>query len=138
MDTNKAIVVFAKQGNIVMKRIVDGDLIDILKKVAIEALQKWDPSNSNFDIIRYDYKIEKKLPLKPEEVDIILKLNPIRLEGSVVFTLPIYIISYKNYSTDEGTVDEEVYVVAPYISDEYVGYVEEVAIMTTSPSEESM
>ena len=138
MDINKVVIVFAKQGTIMMKKVVDGDLKDILKKVAFESLQKWDPLNSNFDIIRYDYKIEKKLPLKPEELDIILKFNPIRLKGSVVFTLPIYIISYKNYSTDQGTVDEEVYVVAPYISDEYMGYVEEVAIMTTSPSEESM
>lgn len=135
MNINKVVVIFARQGSIEKKKVVDGSLKDVLKRIAIEALQKWDPFDSNFDIIRYDYKIEKKLPLRPKELDIILKFNPIRLKGSVIFTLPIYIISYKNYPTDQGTVDEEVYVVAPYIGDEYIGYVEEVAIMTTSTKE---
>jgi len=135
MDTGKVLILFASEGRVLSRRIVEGELVRIVKEIALEALEKWDPLNSNFDIIRYDYRIEKKLPLKPEELDMILKFNPVRLKGSVLFTLPIYIISYKNYPTDQGTVDEEVYVVAPYLGDDYTSYVEEVAIMTTSSDE---
>ncbi len=132
VDIGKVVVIHAREGQVLSKEIVEEKLIEVLKRKAAEALEKWDPFDSNFDIIKYDYEIERKLPLKPEELDNILKLNPMRIKDTVIFSIPIFIISFKNYSTNEGTVDEEVYVVAPYIGEDYVKYVEEVAIMTTS------
>ena len=66
----------------------------------------------------------------------VLKLEPTRMKDRVIFTLPIYIISYKNYRSGEVTIDEEAIVVAPYITDDYISYVEEVAILTTKEEEQ--
>ncbi len=131
IDTGKAIIVEACKGVVKAKRVVEGSLHNIVKEEAKKALDKWDPSSSNFDIILYEHDVERLLPLKPEEVDMVLKLEPTRMKDRVIFTLPIYIISYKNYRSGEVTIDEEVIVVAPYITDDYISYVEEVAILTT-------
>ncbi len=137
MALNKTIVIKARKGNIVEEYIVEKEYQVVIKEVAIKALNEWDPLLSNFDIMKYDYSIEKPLPLKPEEVDIIMDLSPRREKGKVVFSIPMYIVSYKNYKIGDQLIDEEVYVVAPYIGDEYKKYVYEVGIMATAEEEES-
>ncbi len=137
MALNKTIVIKARKGNIVEEYIVEKEYQVVIKEVAIKALNEWDPLLSNFDIMKYDYSIEKPLPLKPEEVDIIMDLSPRREKDKVVFSIPMYIVSYKNYKIGDQLIDEEVYVVAPYIGDEYKKYVYEVGIMATAEEEES-
>lgn len=135
INTDKSVVVLSVRGRVVEEKIIDKKFIDVVKEIARKALEKWDPSRSGFDVIPYEYEIEKPLPLKPEEVDIVMKLNPVRIRDRVVIKLPLFIISYKNYRSGEHTIDEEVYVVAPYISDEYISIVEKIAIYTTSEEE---
>ncbi len=137
MALNKTIVIKARKGNIVEEYVIEKEYRRVVKEVAIKALNEWDPMLSNFDIMRYDYSIEKTLPLKPEEVDIIMELSPRRDKDKVVFSIPMYIVSYKNYKIGDQLIDEEVYVVAPYIGDEYKKYVYEVGIMATAEEEES-
>ncbi len=137
MALNKTIVIKARKGNIVEEYIVEKEYQVVIKEVAIKALNEWDPLLSNFDIMKYAYSIEKPLPLKPEEVDIIMDLSPRREKDKVVFSIPMYIVSYKNYKIGDQLIDEEVYVVAPYIGDEYKKYVYEVGIMATAEEEES-
>lgn len=132
IDTDKTIIVMAKKGKIMEKKVVKKNVREAVKEVAREALEKWEPFESGFDIIPYDHEVEKELPLKPEEVDMVLKLNPVRMKNKVLIKIPMFIISYKNYRVGEQTIDEEVYVVAPYITDKYIKYVEEVAILTTA------
>lgn len=135
INTDRSIVILSIKGRVVEEKVVDKKFIDVVKEVARKALEKWDPSRSGFDVIPYEYEIEKPLPLKPEEVDIVMKLNPVRIRDRVVIKLPLFIISYKNYKLEEHTIDEEVYVVAPYISDEYMSIVERIAIYATSEEE---
>ncbi len=132
IDTGKTVIILSKKGKIIDKKVVNESLRDTIKKVAKEALEKWEPFESGFDIIPYEHEVEKPLPLKPEEVDIILKLNPIRMKDRVLIKIPMFIVSYKNYRMGEQTIDEEVYVVAPYITDEYIKIIEEIAVLTTS------
>ncbi|WFO75301.1 DUF2286 domain-containing protein [Desulfurococcaceae archaeon MEX13E-LK6-19] len=132
IDTGKTVIILSKKGRIIDKKVVNESLRDTIKKVAKEALEKWEPFESGFDIIPYEHEVEKPLPLKPEEVDIILKLNPIRMKDRVLIKIPMFIVSYKNYRMGEQTIDEEVYVVAPYITDEYIKIIEEIAVLTTS------
>ncbi len=134
MTSKKIVIVKARRGNVIGKQVVDGELCSVLKNIVVDVLKEWNPLESNLDVIRYDYRVEKKLPLKPEELDLILQFNPRRQGDRVVFTIPLYIVSYKNYKLQDQIVDEEVVVVAPYITSEYIGIVEEAAIMATEPS----
>ncbi len=111
----RTLIVESVSGRIVSERIVDGDFVEVVKSVAAEALGKWMPPESDFVIVRYQREAEKKLPLSPSELDAILEFNPVRRSGSVVFDLPMFVISYSNTVVDGDVYDDKVYVVAPYI-----------------------
>ncbi len=130
-SVDRVVIVKARKGEVLEKRIVNGEFHKVLKEIANKALNEWDPEISNFDVIKYEYEVEKQLPLKPEELDIVLKFNPKRFKDKVLFRIPVYIISYKNYRVEDHVVDEEVYVVGPYTLDEYVSIIEETAVMAT-------
>ena len=133
------IVVEAVRGRIVQSRIVKGELAEIVREGAREALEKWDPQRADFVAVRDDREWElagdenEDLLALLEESGVISEEN-----GRRVARVPYYLISYDNESFGEEYYEEKgLYVVTLYLGDEYKTMVEEdAADLTTSRKRE--
>lgn len=134
----EVVIIRAKEGNIVSKVREKGDLKEVVKKKVMEALSLWDVEKADFTVIRDpQYPISVKLPITKEQYEIYSKYNMSRTsEGTVVFHVPVYIISFDNEYTDENYIDKEVFVVAPALDEKAEEALLELALQTTSPEEE--
>jgi hypothetical protein len=132
---SETLVVRAREGKIVEKVRVPGDLKEVLKKKVIESISLWDAEKADFTVIRDpQYPISVELPLTKEQYELYSKYNMSRTpEGTVIFYVPVYIISFDNEYTDENYIDKEVIVVAPALDEKAEKAIIELAIQTTIP-----
>ncbi len=133
------LVIRAEEGRIVEKRIVEGDLVEVVKNVAREAFEEWDPADSDFLVIR-DFK-EVDLPFEsitPELFDLLrdygLTKKEVDGELRAAFTLPVYTISFDNEMIgDEMSLERKIYMIVPHTIDEVDAIFEKLAADITSP-----
>ncbi len=130
----KFLIVEANRGKIVQSRIVEGEFQDIVKETVKEAVEKWNPLDSDFVAVRDD----REWTLRGDEPDELLKeleeSGVLNVEDNkVVARVPYYLISYENRSKGMEYYEElGVYVVTAYIDEEYRLLVEEDAADLTS------
>ena len=133
------LVIRAEEGRVVEKRIVEGDLVEVVKQVAREAFEEWDPAGSDFLVIR-DFK-EIDIPFEsvtPELFDVLRDygITKKEVEGELraSFTLPVYTISFENEMIgDEMSLEKKIYMIVPHIMDEVDAIFEKLAADITSP-----
>jgi hypothetical protein len=104
----------SREGNLVSKNIVEGDFKEVVRKTVAEALTLWNLDNADFTVIRDpQYPITAKAPITKEQYDLYSKYDLQRsTNGSVMFYLPVYIISFDNVYLEDSYIDREVLVVA--------------------------
>jgi hypothetical protein len=132
---SETLVIRAREGKIVEKTKVPGDLKEIIKKKVMECISLWDVEKADFTVIRDpQYPISVELPLTKEQYELYSKYNMSRTsEGTVIFYVPVYIISFDNEYTDENYIDKEVIVIAPALDEKAEEAIIELAIQTTTP-----
>jgi hypothetical protein len=133
----KIVVIEARQGRIVESRIVDGDFYEVTKSVAREALEKWRPEASDFVAVKDVWTID----LSGESTSIASRLEELGLvtvvNGRRVAQIPVYTISYDNEMiSDENYKEKGLYMIVPYIDDDFKSVFESEAAELTSESEE--
>ena len=113
--TSQFIVIRAKEGNIVSKSKAEGEIKEVVRKIVMEALALWSVENADFTVIRDpQYPVTAKAPISKEQYDLYSKYDIQRTaNGSVMFYVPVYIISFDNVYQDDSYLDKEVFVVAP-------------------------
>ncbi|MGQ9759404.1 MAG: DUF2286 domain-containing protein [Candidatus Methanomethylicaceae archaeon] len=138
MSVKEILVVRSKEGVIVSKSKIAGDLKEAVKKHVLDALSLWDSEKSDFTVIRDpQYPVSVKLPITKEQYDLYSRYDMSRTsDGSVVFHIPVYIISFDNEYKDDNYVDKEVLVVAPALDPKVEDAVVELAIESTKPEPE--
>lgn len=118
----KVLVVRAEEGRVAESEVVEGELEDVVKKVASKALEEWDPRVSDFIVIKEVREVTLSLPVPGHLVDM-LKPFGLRRKGSdeAAFDLVVYTISFDNrlVSEEEGSyIEKKIYLVTPYIDDD--------------------
>ncbi len=135
----KVLVIRAEEGRVVEKKIVEGDILDVVKQVARQALEEWDPASSDFIVLRDQREVE--MPAEKVTADLfdVLRNYGLRKEKTeegyqAVITVPVYTISFDNVTIgDETFIEKKVYIVVPQITDEIDVLFEQLAADITSP-----
>lgn len=123
---DKIVVLKSVQGKVEEKKIIDGDVYEVVRETAKKALEEWEPAFNDFIIVRDKYEVTLKLPLKPEEFEKYSRFG-LRKAGSdqAVFSVPVFLISYENEWREDNYVDKKVYLVSIYVNDDILGEMEE-------------
>lgn len=132
------LIVRAKEGNLVSKNMVEGDFKEVVKKTVVDALSLWLLDSADFTVIRDpQYPITAKAPITKEQYDLYSKYDLQRTtNGSVMFYLPVYIISFDNVYLEDNYMDREVLVVAPHVDSVAEQHIVELALESTKPPSE--
>jgi hypothetical protein len=126
-------VIRAKEGNLVSKARAEGEMKEVVKKIVIEALNLWAVDNADFTVIRDpQYPVTAKAPITKEQYDLYSKYDLQRTtNGSVMFYVPVYIISFDNMYVEDNYLDKEVFVVAPVVDQIAEDVIAELAVEST-------
>jgi hypothetical protein len=132
------LIVRAKEGNLVSKNMVEGDFKEVVKKTVVDALSLWLLDSADFTVIRDpQYPVTAKSPITKEQYDLYSKYDLQRAtNGSVMFYLPVYIISFDNAYLEDNYMDKEVLVVAPHVDQVSEQVIVELALESTKPPSE--
>lgn len=135
---SQIMIVRAKEGQLVSKNRVEGEFKEVVKKTVLDALSLWQLESADFTVIRDpQYPVEAKAPITKEQYDLYSKYDLQRAtNGSVMFHLPVYIISFDNVYMEENYIDREVLVVAPYVDQISEEHIVELALESTKPPSE--
>lgn len=116
----KVLTIRAERGKIIKSEVVDGDLKDLVKRKAQEAMNEWNPETSDFIVLKDNRELELPLPLKPELVDLFRSIGNIsRTKDKAIGSFPVYTISFENRMLSEDKyVEYKIYLLAPYINDD--------------------
>jgi len=138
LSVKEVLIIRSREGSLVSKSKVPGELKEAVKKQVLDALSLWDAERADFTVIRDpQYPVSVKLPITKEQYDLYSKFDMSRTsDGSVVFHIPVYIISFDNEYKDDNYVDKEVFVVAPALDQKVEDAVVELAIESTRPEPE--
>ena len=123
----KVLVVRAERGRVVESSIVEGELDKIVKDVAREVLEEWDPRVSEFVVLKDVEEATIKLPIPGDVVDVLRPFGLRRRGDEAVVDLPYYTISFDNRKVNDDYVEYKVVVVAPYINDDFKAWIETLA-----------
>lgn len=132
------VIVRAREGNLVSKNMVEGEFKEVVKKTVSDALSLWLIDSADFTVIRDpQYPVTAKAPITKEQYDLYSKYDLQRTtNGSVMFHLPVYIISFDNVYLEDSYLDREVLVVAPYVDKIAEEHIIELALESTKPPQE--
>ncbi len=128
------LVVEAEDGRLLRDEVEEGELYEKVKEEASRLLKKWDPSLSDFTVIRGNYELTYKIPIPIPVVDKIqaFNLQVARAGNEAVVTLPVYTISYNNEWRGDTYRDRAICIVTYYIDEDAKKQIIEYAIEATS------
>ena len=112
-----SVVATISKSTVVKKEIVEGDVYEVVKGVASELLKRWEPSVSDFIILRDFYTVQYPIPVSKELIEKIKRFSPKRVENSVQVALPVFEIVYGAQWSGDSIQVEEATVVFPYIDE---------------------
>jgi len=133
---SKTLVLRSREGSLVSKTTVDSEITQAVRKIVADAVSLWAIETSDFIVIRDLYPVSVKLPISKEQYDLYSKYDMSRTtNGSVMFNVPVYVISFDNEWQEDDYVDREVIVVAPVVDEKVEEIITELAIEATKPKE---
>lgn len=112
-----SVVASVSKNSVVKKEVMNKDVMEAVKEVAIDLLKSWDPASSDFIILRDFYSVSYPAPLSRELLEKIKKYSPKRVENRIEVTLPVFEIVYGAQWTGESLQVGDAAVVFPYIDD---------------------
>ena len=112
-----SVIASVSKNSVVKKEVMNKDVMEAVKEVAIDLLKSWDPASSDFIILRDFYSVSYPAPLSRELLEKIKKYSPKRVENRIEVTLPVFEIVYGAQWTGESLQVGDAAVVFPYIDD---------------------
>jgi hypothetical protein len=112
-----SVVAHITKNTVVKREVVNKDVMEAVKDVAMELLKAWNPAASDFIILRDFYSVSYPAPLSRELLEKVRKYSPKRIENRVEVTLPVFeIVHGAQWAGDSLSVGDAV-VVFPHIDD---------------------
>ncbi|AAL64005.1 DUF2286 domain-containing protein [Pyrobaculum aerophilum] len=132
-----SVVAHISKNTITKKEVINKDVVEAVKEVAIELLKAWDPTASDFIVLRDFYSISYPAPLSRELLEKVRKYSPKRVENRVEIALPVYEIVHSAQWSVEGIDVGDAVVIFPYIDEATTEEILRGVIQSfTSPKEE--
>ena len=115
----KVIVVRSERGRIVESMVMEASIYDVVKDITRHVMDEWDPSKSDFLVMRDNRKVTIIGEPDPEFLKELEAEGRVeRSSNGIEVQVPIFIISFDNeFLDDEDYVDNKVYVIAPLVVD---------------------
>ena len=116
----KVLSVRAERGKVVESVVIDGDLAEVVKQRAQQALSEWDPRTSDFIVLKDYRELELPLPISPDLVDLLREVGELsRTKDKAIARFPVYTISFENTMVGEDKyIEYKIYLIAPYINED--------------------
>jgi len=134
------IVIRAEEGRVEESLVFDARLEETVKDIAKHAMEEWDPSRSDFIVVKDNLEVTVTGELV-EEVAAELEEQGriVRSESGVKALIPVYYISFDTEMVDDDNyIDRKIYLIAPLV---YSGLKDELeahaAQLTSPPSREA-
>ncbi len=133
--SEECIIVHIEKNKVSKKEIVKGNLISVVKEYAKKLIDEWDPETSDFIILRDNYTVTYKVPLKRDIADKVRRYGARRVGDKVEVLVPVFEITSSNRWV-EGTFQADNFIVImPYIDDEATNQVIDSIIRSLSSEE---
>ncbi|EZQ06989.1 DUF2286 domain-containing protein [Candidatus Acidianus copahuensis] len=126
------IVLRSESGKVTSEKVIEGDIGDVVRNTAAQALKEWNDMISDFIIMKDSQEWRVPLPLKPNDYERLKNFLSGKEKNEAILKLPIYIISFDNQWSGEDFQDKKVYVVSYYLDDEMKKELTTYAIDVTS------
>ncbi|RLF10162.1 MAG: hypothetical protein DRJ68_07145 [Thermoprotei archaeon] len=130
--SEKYVIIHSDRGSIKRVFEIEGSLAEAVKKAALEALQLWNPESSDFVVMRDNYTKTLKLPLTKEEYEFYSRFELRRSSKQAEVLIPIFIASFNNEWRETDYYDNEIFIIAPRLSDEDIEELKRRAMSATS------
>ncbi|AWR94821.1 DUF2286 domain-containing protein [Acidianus brierleyi] len=128
----KVLILKSETGKITSEKTIDGNIGDVVKQVASDALKEWNEMTSDFTIMKDTQEARIPLPLKPDVYEAVKSFLSGKDKTSAILRIPIYIISFDNMWKEDDYQDNKVYVVSYYLDDNLKNELLEYAKQATS------
>ncbi len=128
---DKVLVVRAEHGEIKESQVVEGDILQVVREIARQALEEWDPAASDYVIVKDKYEVSVKLPLTKEQFERYSKYGLRRGQGVASFDIPVYMVSFSNEWQGDSYRDKKIYLVTIYVDESVENEIKEFAAETT-------
>jgi len=124
----KTIYIRAEKGKVVETTMFEDRPENVVKEAAREALEEWDPSLSEFVVLKDEERVTLELPL-PKELEEIIKDFVVekKNEKEIVIRYPYYTISFDNRKINEDYIEYKIIIIGPYINDDFTAWLETLA-----------
>lgn len=133
-----SVVATISKNAVVKKEIVDKDVYQVVKEVALSLLKDWDPTSSDFIVLRDFYSVSYPAPLTKELLEKVRKYSPKRVENRVDVTLPLFQIVYGAQWSGESLQVGDAVVIFPYIDEKTTEEVLNGVFQSLSTAEEEV
>lgn len=113
-----SVVATISNGKVVNRELVDMEVFDVAKRVARELLERWDPSSSDFIVLKDTYTVSYRAPISRELLERIRRYSPKRVEDRVEAYLPVFEIIHGGQWSGESLKVGDATIVFPYVDEE--------------------
>jgi len=131
-----SVIVHIEDNKISNKEIFSSDVVSAVKAYAKKLIDKWDPKESDFIILKVPQTISLNLPLSKELFNRLERYGVKRVGDKAEASIPTYEIIYGNKWIGEDMQADKLTIVLPYINDEVTQQVVENVLNSLMSTEE--
>ncbi|WP_054842362.1 DUF2286 domain-containing protein [Vulcanisaeta distributa] len=122
-EESENVVIYIENENIANKEIVKSSLTDTVKSYVKKLLDKWNPEESDFIVLKVPQTVSLNLPLSKELYRKVEKYGVKRVGNKAEVEIPTYEIIYSNRWMGEDMEADRFVVIMPYINDDVINQV---------------
>jgi len=132
----ECVVVYIDNNKVVKKERVQGDIVTVVKNYAKKLIDEWNAESSDFIVLRDNYTVTLKKPIRPEIVDTIRKFGVRHMGDKVEVTIPVYELLYSNRWVEESFQADSLILILPYLGDDVTDQITETVLRTLATRQE--
>ena len=122
-EDGESVIVYVERNNVVNREIVRSDLVSVVKDYVKKLLEKWNPEESDFIVLKVLHTVSLDLPLSKELYKKVEKYGVKRVGNKAEVEIPTYEIIYSNRWMGEDMEADKFVVIMPYINDDVINQV---------------
>jgi len=135
-EDGESVIVYVERNNVVNREIVRSDLVSVVKDYVRKLLEKWNPEESDFIVLKVPQTVSLNLPLSKELYKKVEKYGVRRVGNKAEVEIPTYEIIYSNRWMGEDMEADKFVVIMPYINDDVINQVINNVLSSLTASEE--
>ncbi len=115
----RTVVVRIEKDEVAGIEVLDGDIYATVKEYAKRGIDTWNPTTSDFLVLRDAYTVELPVPIPRDVLPHIERFSPKRVGDRAEVTIPIFEIIYGNEWIGDNMVSDRAIALFPYVTDKH-------------------